>query len=123
METEDDDPFDILAGVEVHTPQDHSHKSGMTVGEMKAAQDAAHKQKHPTSNRQQPVEEEGEEAPILPNQDVEVLEYQRPPYTLLNLPKEQFNGQENPAEKAKLLIDTLQSFHISARSSTSPWGR
>lgn len=115
METEDDDPFDILAGVEVHTPQDHSHKSGMTVGEMKAAQDAAHKQKHPTSNRQQPVEEEGEEAPILPNQDVEVLEYQRPPYTLLNLPKEQFNGQENPAEKAKLLIDTLQSFHISAK--------
>lgn len=114
-EEEDDDPFDILAGVEVHMAQEPSHKSGMTVGEMKASQDAAHKQKHSPSS--QPKEEDAgeEEAPILPNQNVEVLEYQRPPYTLLNLPKEQFSGQDNPAENAKLLIDTLQSFHISAK--------
>lgn len=111
---EDDDPFDILAGVEVHTAQAPRHKSGMTVGELKAAQDASRKEKQaPPSQSQE--DEDGEDAPVLPNQDVEVLEYQRPPYTLLNLPKEQFDGLDNPAENAKLLIDTLQSFHISAK--------
>lgn len=42
--------------------------------------------------------------------------YQRPPYSLLKLPEHVVNGSgESPNEKAKLLIETLASFNITAR--------
>ena len=41
--------------------------------------------------------------------------YQRPPYTLLSLPKKDFARSEQASDKAKLLIDTLASFNISAK--------
>jgi S-DNA-T family DNA segregation ATPase FtsK/SpoIIIE len=42
--------------------------------------------------------------------------YQRPPLTLLNQPTAVFSkSNESPAEKARLLIDTLASFNISAK--------
>lgn len=45
-----------------------------------------------------------------------VIEYQRPPFTLLNNPDPNAeHGTESPQEKAKLLVDTLASFNISAR--------
>ncbi len=45
-----------------------------------------------------------------------VIEYQRPPFTLLNNPDPSSeHGAESPQEKAKLLVDTLASFNISAR--------
>lgn len=45
-----------------------------------------------------------------------VMEYQRPPITLLNSPEPVYSlGGESPQEKGKLLVDTLASFNISAR--------
>ncbi|MEL7608433.1 MAG: DNA translocase FtsK [Bacillota bacterium] len=41
--------------------------------------------------------------------------YQRPPYTLMNLPKKDFARSEQATDKAKLLLDTLASFNISAK--------
>lgn len=45
-----------------------------------------------------------------------VIEYQRPPFTLLNSPNPHYAaGTESPQEKGKLLVETLASFNISAR--------
>lgn len=45
-----------------------------------------------------------------------VIEYQRPPYSLLRLPDPAAAvASESPTEKAKVLIETLNSFNISAR--------
>ena len=45
-----------------------------------------------------------------------VIEYQRPPFTLLNSPEPNVAaGTESPQEKGKLLVETLASFNISAR--------
>ncbi len=43
------------------------------------------------------------------------VEYQRPPYDLLNPPDLAFGPSESPFEKAKLLEETLATFNISAR--------
>lgn len=45
-----------------------------------------------------------------------IIEYQRPPFTLLNSPNPHYAaGVESPQEKGKLLVETLASFNISAR--------
>lgn len=45
-----------------------------------------------------------------------IMEYQRPPFTLLNPAKALGAGAfESPAEKARILIETLASFNISAK--------
>lgn len=45
-----------------------------------------------------------------------MIEYQRPPYSLLRLPDPAAAvASESPTEKAKVLIETLNSFNISAR--------
>ncbi|MCH5279650.1 MAG: hypothetical protein J1E60_07680 [Christensenellaceae bacterium] len=50
---------------------------------------------------------------VAPSQ---VVEYQRPPYSLLKLPDPiSAVASESPTEKAKILIETLNSFSISAR--------
>ncbi len=52
----------------------------------------------------------------VPSPAAPINEYQRPPYSLLNSPAEKAAvGNESPQEKAKLLIDTLANFNISAR--------
>lgn len=52
----------------------------------------------------------------VPSTAAPINEYQRPPYSLLNSPAEKAAvGNESPQEKAKLLIDTLANFNISAR--------
>ena len=46
----------------------------------------------------------------------DVLEYQRPPYSLLNAPSQNTGAvEESPAGKANMLVDTLRSFNISAK--------
>ncbi len=61
-------------------------------------------------NEQKPKEVENIEAAAP------VLEYQRPPFTLLNSPNPHYAaGVESPQEKGKLLVETLASFNISAR--------
>ncbi|MEG1547723.1 MAG: DNA translocase FtsK [Clostridia bacterium] len=48
--------------------------------------------------------------------DETTLEYQRPPYTLLNSPMPNYSANtESPQEKGRLLVATLESFNISAR--------
>ena len=55
-----------------------------------------------------------EAAPIEPTPVV--YEYRKPPLTLLKLPEPGSSvGMESPEEKARILIDTLASFNISAR--------
>ncbi len=52
----------------------------------------------------------------IPAATAPINEYQRPPYSLLNSPAEKIvSGGESPQEKARLLIDTLATFNISAR--------
>ncbi len=56
-----------------------------------------------------------EETPPVSSGEGEILSYQRPPYTLLNAPQRHYAAEESPADKAKLLTDTLKSFNISAK--------
>lgn len=52
----------------------------------------------------------------IPSSAAPVVDYQRPPYSLLNSPSSDMpTGNESPQEKAKLLIDTLATFNIPAR--------
>ncbi|MCE5235506.1 MAG: DNA translocase FtsK [Eubacteriales bacterium] len=61
-------------------------------------------------NTQQSVE------PIVPpHTDVPVIEYQRPPFTLLKKPSQPTGTAESPAEKGRLLLETLSNFNIEAR--------
>ena len=58
----------------------------------------------------------GEAADIVPIEAPPVYEYQRPPLSLLRLPDPAAAvAAESPEEKARILIDTLASFNISAR--------
>ncbi len=61
-------------------------------------------------------EYEAEEIEDIPSSAAPVVDYQRPPYSLLNSPASDMpTGNESPQEKAKLLIDTLATFNIPAR--------
>lgn len=66
-----------------------------------------------------PVIEEKQKTVELENMEpvpAAAIVYQRPPFTLLNAPKLTYTrGGETPEEKAKLLLDTLASFNISAK--------
>lgn len=56
------------------------------------------------------------DAEDIPYSVAPVVDYQRPPYSLLNSPSADMpTGNESPQEKAKLLIDTLATFNIPAR--------
>ncbi len=109
-EDADDDPFDILEGVEVHASDEDaplsriSQRKGRakTVRQLKEEKDEA-------------SDEAEQEAGELPKAAPGILAYQRPPYTLLNMPQRTYAAEESPAEKGRMLLDTLQSFNISAR--------
>jgi len=55
-------------------------------------------------------DEPGEEPVILPPPP-----YTPPPFSLLNPSRISYGSSESPAQKAKLLVETLESFHVSAR--------
>lgn len=65
----------------------------------------------------EPIEsEQNEFIEDIPSSAAPVVDYQRPPYSLLNSPSSDMpTGNESPQEKAKLLIDTLATFNIPAR--------
>lgn len=68
----------------------------------------------PETAKQQRYEEE--ETEDIPSSAAPVVDYQRPPYSLLNSPASDMpTGNESPQEKAKLLIETLATFNIPAR--------
>ena len=45
----------------------------------------------------------------------EAIDYQFPPLSLLKQSEETYNTAESPAEKGKLLIETLKSFNVEAK--------
>ena len=62
------------------------------------------------------VDPEPEQDEDIPTSAAPVIDYQRPPYSLLNSPASDMpTGNESPQEKAKLLIETLATFNIPAR--------
>ncbi len=62
------------------------------------------------------IPEQDEYVEDIPSSAAPVVDYQRPPYSLLNSPSADMpTGNESPQEKAKLLIDTLATFNIPAR--------
>ena len=62
------------------------------------------------------IDAAAEEAVDIPSSAAPVVEYQRPPFSLLNSPAADMpTGNESPQEKAKLLIETLATFNIPAR--------
>lgn len=62
------------------------------------------------------IDAAAEEAVDIPSSAAPVVEYQRPPFSLLNNPAADMpTGNESPQEKAKLLIETLATFNIPAR--------
>lgn len=118
---EDDDPFDILAKVEVHSSDEDapvtriSERKGhqKTVRELKEEARGSGEGASPLSF--EPPESKGKDNGDLPYAAPDILAYQRPPYTLLNAPQRHYAAEESPAEKSRLLLETLQSFNINAR--------
>ena len=105
------DPFDII---EI-TPQDNI-TGEVAVGEMEPAPEKPKPAKKDKAEK--PAEGEAGEAEQLEEMDAPpaVQVYQRPPISLLKQPDHsELIASESPEEKAKLLIETLASFNISAR--------
>lgn len=71
----------------------------------------------PEDTIDEPIEsEQNEFIEDIPSSAAPVVDYQHPPYSLLNSPSSDMpTGNESPQEKAKLLIDTLATFNIPAR--------
>ena len=107
----DDDPFDILEGVEAYASDDDAPVS--RISERKSRAKTVHQLKE--EKGEGPADEPAQEADELPKAAPGILDYQRPPYTLLNVPQRTYAAEESPAEKGRMLLDTLQSFNISAR--------
>ena len=72
---------------------------------------------HHEEKRAKPAENIGPVEPLIPPQSEAhaVIEYQRPPFTLLKKPVQSVGTAESPAEKGRLLLETLSNFNIEAR--------
>lgn len=110
----EDDPFDILSGVEVHASDETAPVT--RISEHKPRQKTIRELKEEGEGRAAEAPPEPErEAGELPMGPAEILAYQRPPYTLLNAPLRHYAAEESPTDKARMLVETLQSFNISAK--------
>ncbi len=101
----EDDPFDLLANVS------ETHRSGDT-GIPQNFDKVSHiSDKAAIKSAPVPA--------VVPEQSSEstrIFEYQRPPYSLLKSPsRKRPSGSESPAERSRLLIETLASFNINAK--------
>lgn len=65
--------------------------------------------------KKQKTAQQSVEPIVPPHTDVPVIEYQRPPFTLLKKPSQPTSTAESPAEKGRLLLETLSNFNIEAR--------
>lgn len=102
-----EDPFETINIV----PEDNI--TGASVAEEPAPGEGTEKK-----TETKPAEGENgsglEDPPIIEEKPMQV--YQRPPLTLLSLPDHsEAIANDSPAEKAKLLLETLASFNINAR--------
>ena len=111
LKTDDDDPFDILAGVEVHASDDDAPVTH--ISERKPRPRTVKELKEDTTQTPEPLDVDLEGG--LPKVTSEIIEYKRPPYTLLSMPQRHYAAEESPAEKGRMLLSTLQSFNISAK--------
>ena len=102
----EDDPFDLLANI----PEAHGTGSEAMPADF---QRVSHISDKATIKPATPI------PPVVPEQihlPAGILEYQRPPYSLLNSPsKKMLTGSESPIERSKLLVETLASFNIDAK--------
>ncbi|NCB31412.1 MAG: DNA translocase FtsK, partial [Clostridia bacterium] len=114
---DEDDPFDILSEVEVHASDEDAPITRISSRKERKKTVHEREEEQTQGGKQEEISQDDlqEQTADLPSATPDILAYQRPPYTLLNTPQRHYAAEESPAEKSRMLVETLQSFNISAR--------